>query len=223
MSQQRPRRYKPYNNSGDDAGPDAKTRRIDAPATPEDQQSWQEAVNPGWRDSRTSRSAGTGRLPNQQAFFQWMQRGGWKVLAGIAGIAVVLLLFFLVSRTPADDPAIDGLQPTSMQPGLGGIDQTPGPILQTDPNAVVPTELPSIAPPQTTGGQLMAVTGTGTEGLFLRDQPTTGATILKTMPEGTQVEKLGEQDSEGRLWYQVRDPASGLEGWSAAEYFQPIQ
>jgi len=37
------------------------------------------------------------------------------------------------------------------------------------------------------------------------------------MPEGTQVEKLGEQDVDGLLWFNVREPG-GLEGWSASTF-----
>ena len=37
------------------------------------------------------------------------------------------------------------------------------------------------------------------------------------LPEGTQVEKLGEQDVDGLLWFNVREPG-GLEGWSASTF-----
>jgi uncharacterized protein YgiM (DUF1202 family) len=49
------------------------------------------------------------------------------------------------------------------------------------------------------------------EGLNLRTQPNTSASVIKRLPANVKLELLGTADG----WYQVRD-AEGYEGWVAA-------
>jgi hypothetical protein len=63
------------------------------------------------------------------------------------------------------------------------------------------------------------VTGTATDGLFVRQQGSASATIVGTLPEGTPVQVTGvTTTADGREWRQIRAPQ---EGWVAAEFLQP--
>lgn len=84
----------------------------------------------------------------------------------------------------------------------------------SDPGADAPA-------PSGAAAARLRVTGTGGEGLSLRSAPTTNAARLKTLPDGSTLEGLGqEQAAEGRSWRQVRDQA-GATGWVAAEFVRP--
>ena len=223
MSSQPPR-FNPYD---DNVGPNDRTRRIDQPPPRADEGSWQQDVtgSSNWRSDRrrgtTPTPAASGRMPvvTQQRVASWLTNGGWKILAGVAVALVVLLVFMLLTNTR--DGTTGGL-PTSVpgvNSGLNGV--TPGQVnVGIEPTiapAIDPNQ-PAIDPNQPAVGARFAVTGTGTEGLFLRDNP--GGSILKTMPEGTAVEKLGEQIIDGVLWFNIREPG-GLTGWSSSAFLAP--
>ena len=229
---QTPRSFRPYDRPDDDAGPDTKTRRMDSPTAPPagDDTSWRDMVGGAGSTGsfraergRTTTSRPTGAVPalNSQRMTRWLQDGGWKMVAGVAGVFLLLLIFLLVRNRPGGEAQIGS--PTAAPVNNGASFPDPNiptqEILIADPNAVVPTQAPAQTqpdqPPPAASGARFAITGTGTEGLFLRDAP--GGTILKTMPEGTAVEKLGEQTIDGLLWFNVREPG-GLEGWSASTY-----
>jgi hypothetical protein len=137
---------------------------------------------------------------------------------------VVLLVFMLLTNTP--DGTTGGL-PTTVPANTGLTVEGP-PIVQGDPPTTAPAvdpnqpavdpNQPAVDPNQPAAGARLAVSGTGTEGLFLRDNP--GGNILKTMPEGTAVEKLGEQNIDGVLWFNIREPG-GLTGWSSSAFLAP--
>ena len=64
------------------------------------------------------------------------------------------------------------------------------------------------------------VSGTGEQGLFLRAGPSTQEATVATLPEGTRVEALGEEQNDGtRTWHKVRTPQG--EGWVAADFIIP--
>jgi hypothetical protein len=232
MSSQPPR-FNPYD---DNVGPNDKTRRIDQQAPRADEGSWQQDVaGSNWRSERrrgttpTSTPSPSGRMPvvTQQRVASWLTNGGWKILAGAAVALVVLLIFMLLTNTR--DNTTQGGLPTTLpgaNTGLNGV--TPGQLNvgvepttapATDPNqpATDPNQ-PAVDPNQPAAGARLAVAGTGTEGLFLRDNP--GGNILKTLPEGTAVEKLGEQNIDGVLWFNIREPG-GLSGWSSSAFLAP--
>jgi hypothetical protein len=72
-------------------------------------------------------------------------------------------------------------------------------------------------------GTQAQVTGTGGEGLILRSEARSGATMLAVEPEGAVVTIIGpEQNISGRTWFPVRD-AQGRTGWLAGEYLTPYQ
>lgn len=225
---QTPRSFRPYDRPDDDAGPDTKTRRMDSPAQPAagDDASWRDMIGGtgstgSFRAERgrttTSRKAGPVPALNSQGMTLWLQRGGWKYVAAAAAALVVLFIFVLVQNPPGKNAQLGS--PTAAPSNSLSNPTIPSAVIQQlDPNAP-PTEVPAQVPPEqqppATTGARFVITGTGTEGLFLRDAP--GGTILKTMPDGTQVEKLGEQQVNDLLWFNVREPG-GLEGWSASTF-----
>ncbi len=219
MSQQQPQRFRPYSTSGDETSPDAKTRRIDSTA----EEPWQDMVNPEWRGTR-KRATSSSRLgmPDQQRLSRWLDRGGWKYLVAAAVVVIIIFIVVLATGSSGSDPTTTALNPqpdnSNSGPALGEL-TTPGPLETVDPNAGQPTAPVESQPVEST--PRFAVTGTGVEGLFLRDAPDVNSNILKTMPEGTIVEKIGEQQGPDRMWFNIRDTASNLTGWAAADYLQP--
>lgn len=234
-----PQRFRPYNTPDDESRPDAKTRKIDSPASSDQDDSWQQMVNPDWRaprrraSPRASASASRMRMPDPQRIGTWMNQGGTRIIIGVAAAVVilfVLLLVYNIKSAPTETAGVN--QPSSELPGITNQQPTAPIIVGTgvpnpattgqQPPAVPPTSGEQPAAPQPGGNaQRLVVTNTGVEGLFLREQPSTGANILKTLPEGTQVEKLGEQDADGRRWLNVRDVESSLVGWAAADFLLP--
>jgi hypothetical protein len=86
---------------------------------------------------------------------------------------------------------------------------------------VVPFENPQpTAPPAAPAASAFVVARTGVEGLFLRAEPNTNAQVLTTLPEGTRVEALGEENNDGtRTWRKVRSERG--EGWVASDFLDP--
>ena len=67
----------------------------------------------------------------------------------------------------------------------------------------------------------MKIANTEGQGANMRQRPSTTAPILRTLPEGTVVEVIGDEtQAEGRAWRNVRDPG-GATGWVAAELLGP--
>lgn len=150
------------------------------------------------------------------------------------GVGVVLLLVALLAwqwsrrdNDLANVPLPDALG--TVEPTSGIADEllppAPGALVTTDPldepfgtpadgAAPLPAE-PSAAPAP--AGAAFVVTGTGTEGLFLRSGPSVDSETLATLPEGTPVESLGEDQNDGtRTWKKVSSPQG--EGWVAADF-----
>jgi hypothetical protein len=113
--------------------------------------------------------------------------------------------------TPLSEPqATAGLAP----PPAGAIVTAgPGDFIDNAPAATA-------APPAATGA-MFVVAGTGTEGLFLRPEPSTNTTPITTLPEGTKVEAIGPEQNDGTYtWKRVKTDA-GAEGWVAAQFLVP--
>lgn len=89
------------------------------------------------------------------------------------------------------------------------------------PVATIPGSDPA-QQPAAAAAPAFVVTGTGTEGLFLRPEPSVNGAPLTTLPEGTRVEATGETNNDGtREWRKVRSTLG--EGWVAADFLQPAQ
>ena len=220
---QQPDPFSPYSQRKDKVDHNAPTRRIDSPnQRPDDEPSPSVMESAKWRADRrrpvTTPTAGSGRMAvaTQQRVTSWLSAGGWKYMAA-AAVALLLLLIFLLAQNKPDATNPVATRPTlTTGSGLNNPNATTAPIVIA-PNAGA-TQAPTVPdqgqPPASTGARF-AVAGTGTDGLFLRDQP--GGTALKTLPEGSPVEKLGEQDVGGVLWFNIRE-AGGLEGWSSSQF-----
>jgi peptidoglycan/xylan/chitin deacetylase (PgdA/CDA1 family) len=67
------------------------------------------------------------------------------------------------------------------------------------------------------------VVGTGGTGANVREEPSTSATVLAVLPDGTEVQPLeGPVECDGLRWLKVRSAASPP-GWVAADLLQPPQ
>ncbi|NJN16169.1 MAG: SH3 domain-containing protein [Oscillochloris sp.] len=207
--------------SEDEGGPRQAVRkpeRLDA-----DSENWsdQQTVNPGWRSDRSStrpmRRSRSGLPSSPQEFQLWLQAGGWRYIAGIALLLVVLLIALLAfGRNDQRDVGL-------------GLNQDPEPIATTLPESgagadvgaqPIPAPEPTAVPQATV--QNFIVTGTGDLGLFLRPAPNTDNEPLATLADGTQVEQIGpDTPGSNYVWRQIRTP-DGLEGWVAIEFLQPV-
>lgn len=227
-------KFRPYANKNDAADPDAKTRRIDPaeirkePAQNDDWRGMVGGSTGNFRADRASRSTTSRRVagfaPQQQRALSWVQSGGWKWLALGAFVLVVLLIASLAlnSNEGRTDTAAATTIPSGINPNNTGRPAT-AIVIGTQAPAQDPNNPNQSAPPQNAPtGQILSVSGTGTEGLFLREVPS--GTVLKTLPEGTQVEKLDQQtDLNGTTWFKVREVGSTLEGWSSSQFLAPVQ
>jgi hypothetical protein len=67
------------------------------------------------------------------------------------------------------------------------------------------------------------VTGTGSDGLNLRSDLSSAAERVRTLPDGHELEVIGEdREVDGRTWRNVRDPSDGVTGWVAGEFVSPV-
>lgn len=182
---------------------------------------WQqrEPVNPGWRSERATgrKPARRGALPTSPQEFQlWLQAGGWRYLAGIAGLLIVLLIASLAfSRTEQREaglPQVGQEQPAVSEPVLGGAPEStslPEPSVTAAP------------PPPPAQPSFFVVTGTGGQGLFLRPEASLDRAPLTTLPDGTRVEQVGDDvPGANYVWRRVRT-ADGLEGYVAVDFLTP--
>lgn len=193
-------------------------------------------VNPGWRSDRSGttkrrvsarRTAARGQrvsaprmprlgplptfgaVPTTRAdLSRWLQQGGWRWLA-LAGGLLVLLLVIGALRGQATTTA-------SEEP----LDTTGTSIALLAQPTVTPSLVEPTAPPLPQA-QAFVVANTGTDGLILRAGPGTDQEQLKSLPDGTPLEALGEeQEAGGYTWLRVRDP-EGVEGWVARDFLTP--
>lgn len=84
---------------------------------------------------------------------------------------------------------------------------------------IVPAATPAAAPKPTSPGVASAGAGRGQvgntngQGANIRSEPGSSGRVLKTVPEGANLEVLGpEREVDGQIWRQVRD-SSGVTGW----------
>lgn len=216
--EQRSRRGQTQRSNDDDQRGAGAGRRATERLSPDgDEWSRAEPVNPGWRSERagTRKAARRGALPTSPQEFQlWLQAGGWRYVAGIALLAVVLLIAMLAFARNDQREAglgLDQLAPTTASvPALGAT----GAGADAPPTVTLP-------PPTPAAPQRFTVTGTDGQGLFLRPQPSTEGSPLTTLPDGTVVEQIGDDVPGGdRMWRHVRAP-DGAEGYVAADFLVP--
>jgi hypothetical protein len=96
---------------------------------------------------------------------------------------------------------------------------TPSPIVPTA--TAQPVLLPTATPQGLYIGGEAIVTGTGSA-LRLRSDPGLQSTTLKTVSDGTRLTILeGPRTADELIWWRLRDPADGAEGWAAQDYLTP--
>lgn len=180
-------------------------------------------VNPDWRSGRIHRSASDRRSGSRQLIPRsaqdipiWLQAGGWRYVAGAAAVVLLLLALILWFRAPAPLQTSQEAEPTtisSTESGAGGDAST----------FIQPTVAPAVEPTSPPAESAFVVANTEGQGLFLRSDHDSASQVLETLPDGTRVERVGE-DFQGadRVWRHVRAP-SGQEGWVAVDWLQPAQ
>jgi hypothetical protein len=89
------------------------------------------------------------------------------------------------------------------------------------PSAATPEQPSTPASPPTIGpGAVVVVT---TDGLRLREAPSTSAPVLATLAAGQQLQIVGPSvEGDGYTWWPVLDPNTGLQGYVAADFIQVL-
>lgn len=175
-------------------------------------------VNPEWRSGRLTRNRGrrsTAAIYNSPQQVQiWLQKNKWifVALGGIAVLIVALLIYSLQqTRSVRSNPFLSNPAATT-EAGRGT-----SPFAPQQPTITV-----DVAPPSAQSGAAFEVVNTSGQGLFLRAQPSTSSTPLETLPEGTRLEQIGDDQVEADfVWRHVRAP-SGQEGWVAVDFLQSV-
>lgn len=135
----------------------------------------------------------------------------WAVVSTLALIGIIAALTWAIT-TLAQRSAVVSL-PTPIL-----ITVTP---VEGQPTAPV-SETPAVVG-QFKSGDVVRVTGTGGFDLRLRSGPGTLYETLKLVAEGTQLEIVGEpRQADNYLWWPVRDPVDGKQGWVAADYLESV-
>lgn len=214
-SQERPRRGGTARLGGRGTN-NGEARRTERLAQSGDEWSTREPVNPGWRSERSAARGGAGRrggLPASPQEFQiWLQAGGWRYAVGI-GVLVLVLLIALMAMLTSNTGEV--AQPVA-EPPLSGVGSDTG--IRAESQTLPPTAAPPTAPPAPT---FYIVGGTEGLGLFLRPQPSTEGEAITSIPDGTRVERIGEDvTGADRVWRKVRTP-EGREGYVAADFLTP--
>jgi hypothetical protein len=178
------------------------------------------ASDRNWRGDRPGRSRKSFSFPSsRQEFALWLQYGGLRIVAIVAGIAFVVILgLFLwrsvnrsALRSPTPTPVSSAFNQPLLQP------------LATVTPVITPTAAIASQGTGGSGGAQFRVVNTGPDGLFLRPDHTTDSQPIKTLPEGAIVTIIGEDFSgPDRVWKHVRD-SEGTEGWAASDFLKPAQ
>lgn len=208
------RRGKTQRLPASEAGARGEPRRTERLAPTGDEWSQAEPVNPGWRSERAAgRTGRRSALPRSPQEFQlWLQAGGWRYVAGIAALLVVLLIALLAfarneQRAAGFPRRAETTETTLPAVGVGA------------EGAVLPTV--TVAPTVPPTPSFFVVTGTDGQGLFLRPGPSTEGEPITTLPDGTRLEQIGEDvPGPDRVWRQVRAP-DGQEGYVAVDFLTP--
>ncbi len=178
------------------------------------------ASDRNWRPERAARRRRAVSFPtSRQELALWLQYGGWRtLLIAVAVVGVLIVVLFLargVSQgplaipTPTVDPAVFSQ-----------------PLVEPLPTVTPAVGSPEAIDTQGVGGSNQGaqfrVTGTGSEGLFLRPDHSSDNQPIKTIADESIVTIIGEDFSgPDRVWKHIRD-ADGAEGWAAADWLKPV-
>jgi hypothetical protein len=181
-----------------------------------------EPIGSDWRRTRTSsrtRQVGAAFPRSREELVIWLQhQNGWRtvMLAAIGLIAIIALAIIIFSPNERANPT------ASITP-VPTLSELSSQFQQTQ-SSVTPQASVTAAPaPSAISGAQFRVFNTGPEGLFLRPDPNSNNTPLKTLPDGTIVTVIGEDYiGPDRVWKNVRDQ-EGAEGWAASDWLEPAQ
>jgi hypothetical protein len=142
-------------------------------------------------------------------------------LAGMAAAAAAALglIILWIGWNPAAAPP--PAEPTPAVQPADSPTPAPPPSPTSTPSATVApseTRAPSATPTPTMQPVLAVVTGTGGQGVYLRDAPGLAGKKIASLAEGDVVEILGPPvEADGTRWIPVRT-AAGVTGWMALEF-----
>ncbi len=143
---------------------------------------------------------------------EWSLLSAVLIGGAIGACAVIGLAAWLGTRGPA--------QSLIAWPTAAVVTVTPTPAVPTPTPLPVPLSSPTAASLQVDG--YAQVSGTGGDALRLRSDPGLQTTTLKTIPDGARLLILdGPRDADGIIWWRLRDPSDGAEGWAAQLYLAP--
>lgn len=175
-------------------------------------------VNPEWRRERLIRNRGrrstTAFYSSPQQLQIWLQKNKWifVALAGIAVLFVALLIYSLQQTrgVRSSNPfMINATTTVSTEGGTSSI----------QPQATIIIEPPTPVQSPT----MFEVVNTDGQGLFLRAEPSTSSSPLATLPEGTRLEQVGDDEVKADfIWRYVRAPG-GQQGWVAVDFLKAVQ
>lgn len=148
----------------------------------------------------------------------------WTIVGGLVGLvlAVGLLAFTRLLGPPAASP-------------LPELTVIPLPSATATPTAAPPTPEPPTAAPDDIGdgagprsfvtGQLVLITGTGGEGLRLREAPGLNAAIRLVALESEVFEVVeGPIPSDGYNWWRLTNPYDrAKDGWAADQFLEGLE
>ncbi len=140
----------------------------------------------------------------------------WGCSLSVLVIVAIIIIggaWFFMTRPPVE-PA--GPRPTA--------------VFRTATPTLTPTPLPTPTPPSVPSGELgrgvrTQVTGTGSAGLSLRENPGTGTERIDVASDGEIfLVVAGPEEADGYTWWLLRDENDPQrEGWAAATYLTPIE
>jgi uncharacterized protein YgiM (DUF1202 family) len=169
------------------------------------------------------------KKPTPQAHRRRVTLPPWALLVGLVGIVIILCVGLVLiiraatHRTEAEVPTAEATITTKAAETIPTATMRAiMPTLAITPTSTVTLPLGSVETPvpftEIAPGATVVVSGAGTLGLNLREQPTTYAKIVTNAKEGTVLTVLaGPKESDGYTWWQVRAP-DGKEGWGAANW-----
>jgi hypothetical protein len=178
------------------------------------------ASDRNWRPDRATRRRRAVSFPtSRQELALWLQYGGWRTLLIVIGVVVMLLFVLFLVRNMNQEPL--ALPTPTADPAVFQQPLVP-PLATVTPAVSSPAAIDTQGVGGSNQGAQFRVSGTGSEGLFLRPEPNSNNQPLKTIPDESIVTIIGEDFSgPDRVWKNIRD-ADGAEGWAAADWLKPV-
>jgi hypothetical protein len=135
-------------------------------------------------------------------------------------------LFFPTGMKEASRSA-DDAELTLLRMSIGSVATAPsGTPVALSEIVVGDDALPSAGTPEPSSTSAVgagAVVVVTTDGLRLRETPSTSAPVLATLAAGQQLQIIGPSvTGDGYTWWPVLDPNTGLQGYVAADFVQAL-